>query len=184
MVILEWVATFFGVLSVYLLTVGRGLGWPLGCVWIVLTGYVYWDGNILGSASLQLFFLLTQLLGWWRWQRGNEPDLRVSSSFLSKHQRVFVLLTLLLCGLGVAVLLEHLGSRSVWMDSFATVGSVIAQALMVGGNRECWLVWLAVNLIYVALNFSQQIWGFFILYALFCGLSVHGWRQWTRDHTE
>jgi nicotinamide mononucleotide transporter len=177
---LEVLATLFGVVSVYLLTVGDGRGWALGGVWIVLTGYIFWTNNILGSALLQVFFLVTQIMGWWRWKTGEETDLRRSSRWLTPSQRIAGLLGLV-AGWGLlAWWLRQSGGEAVWMDSFVTAGSVFAQALMVFGRRECWLLWLAVNMVYVVLSAAQSLWAFALLYLLFCGLALNGWRQWTR----
>lgn len=182
--LVEMVATMFGALSVYLLTVGNGRGWALGMVWIVLTGYVFWTQNILGSAVLQVFFLLTQLLGWWRWHRGDEQDLRVSSSWSSPRQRVLALVGLAGGTLVLGAWLTRSGGTAVWLDSFVTVGSVIAQTLMVAGKRECWLLWLGVNLAYIALSGGQGLWAFALLYLLFAFLALNGWREWTRDRED
>jgi len=177
--LLESLTTLVGVASVYLLTVGRGLGWPLGCVWIVLTGYIYWGAGLLGSASLQLFFLITQLVGWWRWKTGPEQDLRMSSTFLTRRQRLAVAGALLASWPAAVWVLAKLGSVGVWADGFVTVGSLFAQGLMVLGKKECWLLWTLVNLVYVALNLSQRLWAFSLLYGLFLALAIHGWREWT-----
>lgn len=180
----EVLGTIFGVLSVYLLTVGNGRGWPLGVLWILLTGYVYWNRNVLGSAWLQLFFLLTQLAGWWRWKAGTETDLRVASGWLSQTARWLLLSLFLGAWYGLTQGLGALGGSGAWMDSFCTVGSVLAQSLMVLGRRECWLLWLAVNVVYVFLNASQHLWAFALLYLLFAVLAVKGWREWTRMDRE
>lgn len=177
---LESLTTLVGVASVHLLTVGRGSGWPLGCLWIVLTGYIYWGAGLVGSASLQLFFLATQLIGWWRWKTGVEQDLRVSSTYLSTGQRLGATLALLLCWIGLAQWLLKIGSVGAWADAFVTTGSLFAQTMMVSGKKECWLVWAVVNLVYIGLNLSQQLWAFSLLYGLFLLLAIHGWREWTR----
>ena len=182
--LLELLTTLVGVASVYLLTIGRGAGWPLGCVWIVLTGLIYWEAGLLGSASLQLFCLSTQLVGWWRWRTGPEHDLRISSSFLTNRQRAATVGALVICWPATAQILIRLGSVGAWADGFVTAGSLIAQALMVMGKKECWLLWGLVNLVYVALNLSQELWAFSLLYGLFLVLAVHGWREWTGTATK
>jgi nicotinamide mononucleotide transporter len=181
---LEMLATVFGVISVYLLTVGDGRGWALGCVWIVLTGYIFWVSNILGSALLQVFFLVTQCVGWWRWKTDHQSDLRLTSGWLSGRSRFAVLVCFVLSWGLLDWWLARFGGTSVGMDSFVTVGSVFAQTMMVLGRRECWLIWLAVNAVYVVLSFLQGLWAFALLYLLFCGLAVNGWREWTRDRGE
>jgi nicotinamide mononucleotide transporter len=43
---------------------------------------------------------------------------------------------------------------------------------------ENWPVWLAVNLVSVALFAFKGLWLTVLLYALFAVLSVAGWRAW------
>ena len=134
---------------------------------------------MLERATLQLFFLITQLVGWWRWKTGPEQDLRMSSTFLTRRQRLAVAGALLASWPAAVWVLAKLGSVGVWADGFVTVGSLFAQGLMVLGKKECWLLWTLVNLVYVALNLSQRLWAFSLLYGLFLALAIHGWREWT-----
>jgi nicotinamide mononucleotide transporter len=45
-----------------------------------------------------------------------------------------------------------------------------------------WLVWLAVNVVSVALLLSKQLWLSALLYAVLAILSVHGWLVWRKAH--
>lgn len=181
LLVLEIVATVLGILSVYLLTVGRGVGWPVGGVMIVLTGLVYTGRKLYGSASLQLFFLLLQLIGWRRWAKSEEKDLRKASRRLGP--RTYLPITLLAAALWylLSLLLRHHGGAAPEIDSFVTTGSILAQVLMVYCYRECWLVWMVVDVVYVVLSVQQGLWAFGILYLIFTVLAYRGWTEWTRD---
>lgn len=180
----EIVGTFFGLVSVYLLTMGNGRGWSLGMIWIVLTGLVFASQNLYGSAGLQVFFLVTQVEGWRRWRQGEGEDLRRSSANLSSWN---LLLILTLLGASTAVGTMILGKaegQSPLFDSFVTSGSILAQLLMIRGYRECWLFWFAVDVVYVYVTFKAKLMAFLGLYLVFCVLAMNGWRQWTRDLEE
>lgn len=178
---LEVAATVLGLVSVFLLSVGNGRGWGIGAVMILMMGVVYYAGGLFGSAALQLFFLVTQYIGWRRWRLGTEKDLRKSSRRLqAAHWGILLPVAVLAYASGVW-LLRRAGGEAVWVDSFVTTGSVVAQSLMVLGYGECWLWWLAVDVVYVWLMWDQNLFAFLFLYLVFCAMALNGWSQWTRE---
>lgn len=183
MLVLEGASTVLGLISVALLSGGNGRGWALGAVMIILMGLVYSTRALYGSAALQIFFLVTQYVGWKRWKGRDESDLTLERRKLTWRERVLLLVVCALSTWGGFWVLESLGGQAAAWDSFVTVGSLIAQTLMVWGMGECWLWWLAVDVVYVGLMWQQNLLGYTLLYAVYCVLAVHGWRKWTRDHT-
>lgn len=178
---LEVISTVAGLISVALLAGGNGKGWSVGAVTIILMGWVYFARALFGSALLQVFFLGTQLVGWKRWRDGSEEDLRTRSRLLTPRMRwLSVALVLVTTALGTKVL-EHWGGRAALWDSFVTSGSLAGQSLMVLGFGECWLWWLAVDLVYIVLMWQQGIYSYAVLYAVYCLIAVRGWREWTRE---
>lgn len=177
----ERAATFLGILSVYLLAKGDGRGWGLGVLWALLTAYVYWVGEIYGSFALQGMFLVLQLGGLWRWRQGQQKDLRQASRRMTRRE---LGLAVIFTGLGWPLLwhlLNFSGGEWVLLDSFLTSGSLVAQATMVLGLAEAWLIWLVVDLFYIVLSALSGMHAFVLLYAVFTGLALQGWREWTRD---
>ena len=67
-----------------------------------------------------------------------------------------------------------------WLDALPTVGSVAGQILLGRKWVENWAVWVIVNLFSIGLFAYKGLWLTVLLYALFAGLSVVGWRAWQR----
>ena len=67
--------------------------------------------------------------------------------------------------------------------SGAGIGSVAGQFLLGRKLVENWAVWLLVNLVSITLFAVKGLWLTVLLYALFAGLSVVGWRAWRRLET-
>ncbi len=175
---IEAVTMVLGLLSASLLSFGNGRGWPLGALMVTLSSYVYWERTLYGSASVQLFFLLTQLLGWWRWSHHTEKDLRVRSRRMSRTERLGVLVVGSAAWmLGIEILAASGGSQ-VRLDAFVTVLSLIAQIAMVYGFAENWLIWFVVNLGIIWLSVTGGLWFFAFLSLVYLGVSINGWRQW------
>ena len=78
-------------------------------------------------------------------------------------------------------ILKHIGAAASLTDAFGFVGSCIAQVLMVVEKYESWPLWFVVDAVY-----TYQFWhgGNYltaILYLIFVGIALAGWRRWLRE---
>lgn len=157
-------------------------GWPLAIASSLLYFFVFFEARIYGDASLQIFFAIVALWGWFQWRRGHRGDggplrvARLSPSGLA--------LTLLACAIAwpaVALFLRRFTDTDVpWWDGFATGLSLIGQFLLGRKFIENWWVWLAVNLVSIGLFIHKGLWLTVGLYAVFALLSVAGYLAWRR----
>lgn len=177
----EWTATFLGIVAVYLLAKGDGRGWGLGALMVVLLGFVYWARALYGSCALQGMFLVVQFLGWWRWAKGREKDLRLTSRRMKPLEKWLAVSGFALAWPVFYQLLQAGEGQFVLVDSLVTAGSLVAQLGMLLGLAESWLIWLVVDLIYVGLSIAGGMDTLALLYAVYMALALKGWREWTRD---
>ena len=163
----------------------KPLAWPLAMLASLLYGLLFLDSKLYGEASLQLLFIVVAGWGWGQWLRGTGNDgsaLRVHR--LSTRQRVQLALATLAAWPLVGLLLRHATDSDVpFLDALPTVGSVAGQFLLGRKLVENWAVWLLVNLVSITLFAVKGLWLTVLLYALFAGLSVVGWRAWRRLET-
>jgi nicotinamide mononucleotide transporter len=68
-----------------------------------------------------------------------------------------------------------------YLDSALTAVSLVAQWMMTRKLLEHWLVWIAVDLVYVPMYVSRQLYPTAALYLVFLGLAVAGYFAWRRD---
>jgi nicotinamide mononucleotide transporter len=158
------------------------IGWPLAIASSLLYALLFADSRLYGEATLQLFFVIIACWGWWQWQRGTAADgapLRVRS--LPARQRWLALAATLAAWPLLGLLLDHATDSDVpWFDALPTVASVTGQILLGRKLIENWPVWVAVNVISVALFAYKGLWLTVLLYAVFTLLAVLGWRAWQR----
>lgn len=178
---LELLATVVGLVSVALLARGDGRGWPVGAGWAALSTWLYLLSGIYGQAVLSLYFLAAQFVGWRRWVKGQERDLREVSRRLSARGRLAIVLGWPALTTLLALALDLGDSRFPALDAFATVGSLLGQALMVAGIAEAWPVYLLADLVLVALSLRADMLFYALMYVVYCGLAWQGWWGWTRD---
>ncbi len=158
------------------------LGWPLAIAASLLYFLLFWQSKLYGEASLQIFFVVVALWGWWQWHHGTLADgaaLRVRS--LGARGRIGVLAALALAWPATALLLRSTTDSDVpWWDAFPTAASVIGQWLLGRKYVENWPMWVVVNVVSVALFAYKGLWLTALLYAVFVVMSVVGWRAWVR----
>jgi nicotinamide mononucleotide transporter len=158
------------------------IGWPLAIVSSLLYFALFWNSRLYGDASLQIFFAVVALWGWWQWLRGTQADggaLRVRR--LGSRGRWIALAALAVAWPATGAFLKHFTDTDVpWWDAFPTATSVVGQWLLGRKYVENWPTWIAVNVVGVALFAYKGLWLTVILYAVFTALSVLGWRAWAR----
>jgi nicotinamide mononucleotide transporter len=67
-----------------------------------------------------------------------------------------------------------------WRDAFIAAFSVAAQVLQARKAIENWALWLVVNLVAITAYWTADLAYTALLYAVYFGLAVVGWRAWAR----
>ena len=157
-------------------------GWPLAAISSVLYFALFWHSKLYGDAALQVFFALMALWGWVQWLRGRRDDgSALSVARLSRTGRLRCLaVAALLWPLTGWFLKTYTDTDVPWWDAFPTASSVVGQFLLGRKYLENWAVWVVVNVVSVSLFAWKGLWLTALLYILFTGLSLVGWRAWQR----
>jgi nicotinamide mononucleotide transporter len=177
---LEIAANAFVAVAIFLAGRNNVHTWWTGIVGCTLFGYVFYGVKLYADVTLQVFFVLTSIVGWYRWRHGNsgqQLDVRFSPpSFVA-----------LCAGLATAAAaaygaLLHLftDAYAPFMDSLVLVFSVLGQILMMDRRVENWWAWLLVNTIAVPLYASRGLYVTAALYAAFWINAVVSLRRWRR----
>jgi len=158
------------------------LAWPLAMLSSLAYALLFADSKLYGEASLQLFFVVMSVWGWWQWLRGRGDDggALVVHRLAPRPAAIALGLTLLAWPLVAWLLHRYTDSDVPALDALSTVGSVLGTWLLGRKFLENWWAWIAVNAFSVALFGYKHLWLTLILYALFTGLSVAGLRAWRR----
>jgi nicotinamide mononucleotide transporter len=158
------------------------MAWPLAIAASLLYFVLFWDSRLYGEAGLQIFFVVVAGWGWWQWRRGRAADgsaLRVRH--LSGRARLGLLAAVLVAWPLLGSFLRHATDTDVpWWDALPTAGSLAGQWLLGRKYVENWPVWVAVNAVSIGLFAWKGLWLTVVLYALFLGLALWGWRAWNR----
>jgi nicotinamide mononucleotide transporter len=179
---LEIVAFVLAVLMVVLNMRVNPVAWPLAIVSSLLYFALFWNSRLYGDASLQIFFAVVALWGWWQWLRGTAADgAALQVRRLQPQARWGLLAALALTWPALGWFLKTFTDTDVpWWDAFPTAASVIGQWLLGRKYVENWATWIVVNVVSVALFAYKGLWLTTVLYTLFIAMSFAGWRAWRR----
>jgi nicotinamide mononucleotide transporter len=193
----EIVGNAFGLASALLGLSRKVWAWPIGIVGNVLLFTVFLGqavGNdqgtpLYGQASRQVFFIITSVYGWWRWQQnrhasGGGPAVRPRWA-TARERAIYIPVAL------VAVAVCFFIFRTVgagfpvpwWYylaDSWIFVGSMLATYAMARGWVDFWLCWLAVDVVGVPELLHFRYYPSAILYAVYAGFVIWGFVVWLR----
>ena len=174
----EAVAAVLGVLYVILVIGQHRSCWIVAFLSTALYLGVFYRAALYMQAALQVFYLVVAVYGWREW--GRKPSgmaLAVTRASWRVH------------GLGLAAVCAATAATATWLahethapnpmlDSLTTWASVFTTWLVARKKLDNWMWWLVVDSLIAVLCWQQKLYASMILYAMYVGLVIVGWRSW------
>lgn len=179
---LEIIAALFGVVSVFLSVRQNIWSWPTAIVNVGLYIVVFYETKLYADTGLQVVYVVLNAYGWYHWLYGgkNRTELPVT--------RTGAKTGLILAGIVAAgaILIGTLLSRNTdaalpYVDALTTSTSLAAQWMMTRKLLENWIVWVAVDVVYIGMYINKSLHVTAVLYFIFLVLSAVGYFQWRRS---
>ncbi len=178
---LETAAVVFGIVSVYLSVRENIWSWPTAIVNVTLYIFVFYRARLYADMALQVVYIGISVYGWYQWLHGGRGKGQLAVS------RGTPRLAVILVGIGIfataligAVLSRYTNAALPWLDSATTTTSLIAQWMMARKILENWVVWVAVDVVYIGMFVYKSLVLTALLYAAFLVLSAMGYFQWRK----
>lgn len=179
---IEWVAVAVTLVAVYLTTRQSIWCWPLGMVSVTLYALVFYRARLYADMGLQGLYFALSAYGWWAWLHGGEDHGELAVTRASTRTRALLAAIAVAAGVALGQTLSRLTDASLpFMDSLLTTFSIAAQWMQTRKLLEAWLVWLAVDVLYVGMFLYKGLYPTAGLYALFLLLAVRGFVEWRRS---
>lgn len=179
---LELVAVIFGVVSVFLSVREHVWSWPTALVNVSLYFVLFFRSGLYSDMGLQAVYFGLSLYGWYQWLYGGQGHtaLKVSRT----PARAWPILGVI--GLAVWASLGRLtsglpGASLPYIDAGTTTTSLIAQWMMTRKMLENWLLWVAVDVVYIGMFVFKGLYLTAVNYAIYLVLAVAGYRTWQRS---
>jgi len=181
---LELVAALVGALSVYLSVRQNIWSWPTAIVNVVLYTLVFYDAKLYADMGLQVIYAVLSVYGWYEWLHGGENKTELHVTRTARRLAIVLAIIGLVGAAALGVILRRATDAALpFMDSFLSSTSLIAQWMMTKKKLENWIVWIAVDVLYVGMFAFKHLYLTSALYAVFLGLAVRGYIDWRRSMT-
>lgn len=184
LVILEAIAFFFGILSVYLAKKEHIGVYPTGIVATLITMYLFYIDRLLGDMLMNAYYSLMSVYGWYEWSRVAENVKVRQVSHISRRERkiAIILIALTMC---VTYTIYRVTDTTIapsnWVDILSSGLFFTAMWLMALKKIENWTLWIIANCISIPL-YAYRGWGMLSLqYIIFTILAFQGYAQWKKS---
>jgi nicotinamide mononucleotide transporter len=176
--ILEFVAVFFGIISVIYSKKENVLVYPTGIINTALFIYLCFSWNLFAEASLNFYYTAMSIYGWYNWaQKKDGETISITSSSIKQHVIWFTFFIICWAILYV-VLIKFTKSNVPLADSFASSTAYTAMLLMAKKKIEHWWWWIVTNIASIPLYYNKGAAFTSLQYVVFLILAVLGLIAW------
>ena len=188
---LEAVAVIMGIVSVWYSRKENILVYPTGLINTTLYIYLSYKGHLLGEASVNLYYTIMSLYGWYLWTR-KTPDqtnyvLQITHSntkeWLQQLLYFGVIYTTLFLVLTYAK--SAFAPEAIpWADAFASATAYTGMWLMAKKKVESWIWWILTNIASIPLYFTKGYAFTSIQFMVLLILAIAGlisWKEKAKD---
>ena len=206
-ILLEFIAAFLGVLSVFYAKKEDIKVYPTGVVSTALYIFLLFRWQLFGDLIINIYYTLMSIYGWYMWAK--VVDTNNSKIFVTKLTRydylisfsiflfssIFVFLVYLYYNVisrdmdfiqTLNYVWAHITSGSTlefrkvtpYLDTFTTGAAFAAMWMMANKKLESWILWIAVNIVSIPLYFVKGFGFTGIQYFVFLVLAFLGYKAW------
>ncbi|MFM8433578.1 MAG: nicotinamide riboside transporter PnuC [Bacteroidota bacterium] len=182
--ILELLGVASGLLGVWLTTIRSIYCFPVGILNVIIYALIFFgpDVRLYADGGLQLCFGVLLTAGWVNWARKNNLS-KTEITGLSKHDIIRLALISVPAGFLSGEILTRTDAAYPRLDAWLATFSLVAQWLIAKKKIENWILWIAVNTIYVPVYWYRGLPATSMLYSLYLLLAIKGFLSWRRSLT-
>jgi nicotinamide mononucleotide transporter len=181
--ILEYIGVISGIASVWFSKKENTLVYPVGLVNTILYIYISLKGNLIGEASVNLYYTVVSIYGWILWTRKDKKHqviLHITHSSTKEWMQhiLFFLSFYVALFLVLSFLKKDFPGAIPWADSFASATAYTGMWLMAKKKVESWYWWIATNIASIPLYFVKGYSVTSVYYMVLLVLAFFGLSEW------
>ena len=209
-IFLEFVAAFFGVISVFYAKKENILVFPTGIISTAIYVYLLSQWNLYGDLIINIYYTLMSLYGWYMWskivdnQKNHLPISRTNKMDKLKAFSIFAFTSVFVIivyryynimpnnltfseSFNDAITKLTSGNLNAfregipYLDTFTTGIFFAAMWLMANKKIENWTLWIAGNIVSIPLYFVKGYGFTGIQYTIFLFLAIQGYTTWKKN---
>ena len=182
---LELIAVIAGIASVWYSRKESILVYPIGLINTTISIYLSFKGHLLGEASVNLYYTLMSLWGWYLWTRVDPNKhtiiLQITNSNMRDwfHQVLFFLAFYFSLYFSLTYLKKEFAPEAIpWADALASAAAYTGMWLMAKKKVESWIWWIITNIASIPLYFIKGYTFTSVQFIVLLVLAIAGLKSW------
>jgi nicotinamide mononucleotide transporter len=188
--LLEYIAVFAGIASVWFSRLENIWVYPVGLVNTIIYIYLSLYGHLLGEASVNFYYTIMSIYGWILWTKKDRQQHHVivitsASRKEWTHHLLFFAVFYIVLFFSLSYLKTKFAPGAIpWADAFASATAYTGMWLMAKKKVESWYWWIATNIASIPLYFVKHYVFTSVYYLVLLIMAVFGLLEWIRRARE
>lgn len=188
---LEAIAVIMGIVSVWYSRKENILVYPTGLINTTLYIYLSYKGHLLGEASVNLYYTIMSLYGWYLWTRKTPDQTNYVLQITHSNTKEWLQQLLFFGVIYTTLFLVLTSAKSAfapeaipWADAFASATAYTGMWLMAKKKVESWIWWILTNIASIPLYFTKGYAFTSIQFMVLLILAIAGlisWKEKAKD---
>jgi nicotinamide mononucleotide transporter len=182
-ILLEVIAIFFGLLSVWYAKKDNIWVFPTGIINTAIYVYLLWKWSLLGDMMINFYYVIMSIYGWYHWRRKKDNVVQFKISRMNSYEKkVSVVIFVLTIGFVVAVytFFDKFTHWTSYVDTMVTGIFFVGMWLMARRKIENWILWIFGDIISIPMYFVKGYSFTSIQYLIFTIIAIFGYLEWKR----
>ncbi|MGI9137698.1 MAG: nicotinamide riboside transporter PnuC [Sediminibacterium sp.] len=182
---LELIAVIAGISSVWYSRKESVLVYPVGLVNTTIYIYLSYKGHLLGEASVNLYYTIMSIWGWYLWTRidPNKKSILLKITKSNKKdwmsQILFFLFFYFTLYFSLMYLKKEFAPEAIpWADALASASAYTGMWLMAKKKVESWIWWIITNIASIPLYFIKGYTFTSVQFIVLLVIAIAGLKSW------
>ena len=180
----EILGMIFSILFVLLAIKESTWCWLFGAIGGVFYIFAYFQHKFYADMSLQFYYVVVSVYGWWNWTIGKKQDKNAHLPIVSVASKQW--LPLIATTMGVFLVYVYLlynftDSPVIIGDSFVTAVCIIATWMAAKRMLENWLFFIMADVVSIGLYIYKGMYPTILLFVVYTIMAIIGYLQWKKD---
>ncbi len=186
MSMLELVAVFAFVISLWLCRKENIYTYPMGLISVIINIFLSIEQNLLGQMGIYFYFIAVGIYGWMQWlkrDRRKHRIVRITSSSKKEWFLQFAIfgLAFLIIFCCLTYFKNALAVGNIpWADAFVIAAAFTGMWLMVKKKTESWYWWIAASIVSIPLYFVNHFIFISVNNGLVLIMAIAGLYEWKK----
>lgn len=183
---IEFIAVISGIVSVWFSRKENIWVYPTGLLNTTFYIYLSFKGSLFGEATVNLYYTIMSLYGWYLWTRTNKQHEKIVQITFSDRREwlleigFFAVFYIVIFAALTYLKRDFAPEVIPWADAFASATAFTGMWLMARKKVSSWYWWIATNMASIPLYFVKHYVFTSVYYSILLIMAVWGLIEWKK----